>query len=180
MHESVLDFAQRSRALIGLSSASYVLEIGSYNVNGTVRPFIEAVGVTQYVATDFRAGPGVDHIINCCELSKHWFEGTFDLTISCEVLEHVDDWKKSINEMKFVTKPGGYILLTTRSDGFPLHDYPSDYWRFSVENMREIFSDMTLLALESDTQAPGVFVLAKKKQLTASADLTSITVQSMS
>jgi hypothetical protein len=48
--------------------------------------------------------------------------------------------------MKQVLKPGGIILITTRSQGFPFHEYPVDAWRFSVEDMHKSFPTLKLIA----------------------------------
>jgi len=54
------------------------------------------------------------------------------------------------------------LLLTTRSLGFPLHEYPGDYWRFSVLDMRCIFAGWVDVSVLNDGQVPGVFVVARK------------------
>lgn len=58
--------------------------------------------------------------------------------------------------MKRVLKPGGRLVLTTRSVGFQYHE-PPDYWRFSMEDMREIFADMERVLIEPDSLVSGVF-----------------------
>jgi hypothetical protein len=52
--------------------------------------------------------------------------------------------------------------VTTRSIGFHYHGYPYDFWRYEPEDMRAIFVDFEIVALERDTDAPGVFMLARK------------------
>jgi SAM-dependent methyltransferase len=89
-------------------------------------------------------------------------KNSFDLVITTEMLEHVQDWKAVIANMKGVLKPGGVIFITTRSEGFPFHEYPGDYWRFEVEDMREIFSDFKIETLLPDPSEPGVFIRARK------------------
>jgi hypothetical protein len=64
--------------------------------------------------------------------------------------------------MKAVLKPQGLLLLTTRSPGFPLHGYPSDYWRYEASDIGQILADCIVEALERDPSEPGVFVLARK------------------
>ena len=77
------------------------------------------------------------------------------------MLEHIRDWAKAVQNMKAMLKYGGIILITTRSVGFHVHGYPEDYWRFDKDDMKHIFSDFEIVALEDDTHDPGVFVKAR-------------------
>jgi hypothetical protein len=79
--------------------------------------------------------------------------------------------------MKRVLAPGGLLLITTRSPGFPQHDHPSDYWRFTREDALEIFSDMEEVEVIEDPMAPGIFVRARKPTTFLEADLTAKNVQ---
>jgi hypothetical protein len=99
--------------------------------------------------------------------------------MSGEMLEHVADWKSVIHNLKGVLKPGGSLMLTTRSPGFPRHDWPDDYWRFSCADMAEIFRDFDLQAVRPDPQYPGVFVMARKPSDFTEVDLSSYEVFSM-
>jgi len=82
--------------------------------------------------------------------------------ISTEMLEHVEDWRPIVEQLKILVKPKGLLLITTRSPGFPYHPYPIDVWRYTLEDFRNIFSDMEILAVCSDWQVPGVFIKARK------------------
>lgn len=172
MHDSVLQFVQYS--ILGRRFGD-VLEVGSYDVNGSGRPLIEPRS-ESYIATDMREGPGVDLAVDCTQLVSQFSRDVFDLVVSLEMLEHVLDWREAIRQMKAVTAPGGHVLLTTRSIGFPLHDYPSDYWRFSVGDMSKIWADWVIEEIRPDPQVAGVFVLARKPVV---VDLGAITVTSM-
>lgn len=172
MHDSVLQFAQY--AVLGRRFGD-ALEVGSYDVNGSARPLIEP-RCESYIATDMREGPGVDLALDCTQLVPQFGPDTFDLVVSLEMLEHVLDWREAIRQMKAVTAPGGRVLLTTRSIGFPLHDYPSDYWRFSTEDMAVIWADWVIELIRPDPQVAGVFVLARKPVV---VNLDAITVTSM-
>lgn len=172
MHESVLNFVQTT--ILGCRLGD-VLEVGAFDVNGSARPIIEPRS-TSYIATDMRAGPGVDRVVDCTQLLFEFGRDRFDTVVSLEMLEHVSAWRMAVAQMKAVTRPGGRVLLTTRSLGFPLHDYPSDYWRFSTADMSKIWGDWAVEFLVVDPQAPGVFVCARKP---LPVDLEAITVASM-
>jgi SAM-dependent methyltransferase len=139
-----------------------VLEVGSYNVNGSFADHVKNFKPTEYIGVDLTEGPGVDRVMNSEDLIKEFGKNSFDLVISTEMLEHVRDWKAVIENLKGVLKPGGVMIITTRSDGFPFHEWPIDSWRYEVEDMKEIFSDFHPLHVEPDPYEPGVFMRATK------------------
>lgn len=139
-----------------------ILEVGAYNVNGSLREYCLTHNPKEYIGVDLREGSGVDRVMNAEDLVSEFGKDSFDLVISTEMLEHVVDWKAVIANMKSVVKPGGIILITTRSQGFPFHEYPVDAWRFSVEDMWGIFSDFERSVIIPDPYEPGVFVKVRK------------------
>jgi len=141
-----------------------VLEVGSRDVNGSIRPFVESFEPAEYIGIDINPGLGVDVICDAIDLIERFGFESFDVIISTETLEHIRNWKKAISNIKNVCKIGGIVLITTRSFGFPYHDWPSDFWRFELEDMKEIFSDLQILVLEKDLEEPGVFLKAKKPE----------------
>lgn len=143
-----------------------VLEVGSYDVNGSLRPYIQSLGPGSYVGVDIQHGPGVDEICDAVDLITRFGENTLDVVICTESLEHMHDWRRAISNMKRLLRPGGKLLITTVSKGFPYHEYPADYWRFEPYDMCKIFADMRLNRLETAPAHRGdsVFVLATKPE----------------
>ena len=139
-----------------------VLEVGALEVNGSVRPVIDALGPASYVGVDIVEGPGVDALCDVTVLTDRYGENAFDLVLATELVEHVRDWRAAFTNMKQVLRPGGMILVTTRSRGFAIHGYPWDYWRYEPEDMEQIFSDFEIFAIEQDPEAPGVFIKARR------------------
>ena len=156
-----------------------VLEVGSKYLNGSVRPLIENFCSTrEYVGVDIEAGKFVDVILPAEKLVEYFGPESFDVVISTELLEHVQNWRLVINNMKSVLKRGGYIYITTRSYGFPYHAYPYDFWMYEIEDMKKIFSDFEIIKLINDHEAPGIFLKAKKTS-NAFIDLSNIALYSM-
>jgi SAM-dependent methyltransferase len=139
-----------------------VLDVGALDVNGSLRPFVESLGPDRYVGVDIAPGPSVDEVVDASRLVEHFGAESFDLVITTEMIEHIRDWQTVVANLKRVVRPGGLLLVTTRSIGFHYHGYPFDFWRYEPEDMRAIFADFEILALERDTDAPGVFMLARK------------------
>lgn len=156
-----------------------ILEVGACNVNGSLRQILEAWQPQSYWGVDVVSGPGVDELCPCEDLLSRYGAECFDLVISTELLEHVRDWRQAIHQLKGVCKPGGEILLTTRSIGFAYHGYPYDFWRFQPDDMQQIFADCELLALESDAQDPGVFVHVRKPLDFQEAELSELCLYSI-
>lgn len=159
-HESCINFVKT--LAVNDIEGKRVLDVGSYDVNGSAREHIETSGCAEYIGIDMREGPGVDEVCDVKNLVERFGSDSFDIVISTEMLEHVEKWQAAISNMKQVCKPGGLIMITTRSKGFSRHDYPGDYWRFEIEDMRAIFADCNIISLQSDPQVPGVFILAKR------------------
>lgn len=156
-----------------------VLEVGAIDINGSLRPIIEAMSPEKYIGIDLEDGPGVDFVCDVKNLTKIYGEESFDIIISTEVLEHVDDWRLAINNIKKICRPGGSILLTTRSKGFPYHAHPHDHWRFELEDIRDMFSDFEIERIEQDTRKPGVFVKTRKPEKYIAKDLSNIKLFNM-
>jgi glycosyltransferase involved in cell wall biosynthesis len=163
MHGSVLGFfaygALQGREVEGKA----VLEVGSLDVNGTVRPMVEARRPASYVGVDVVDGPGVDRVCDATDLIGSFGMDAFDVVISTEMLEHCDDWAQALANMVAVLRPGGVLLVTTRSPGFAWH-HPPDRWRYTQAAMAGIVGALGLepLVLMDDPEFPGVFVKARK------------------
>jgi SAM-dependent methyltransferase len=156
-----------------------VVELGSYNVNGSLRPFIESLKPAEYVGVDIEKGPGVDIVCNAENVLERFGEESFDVVISTELLEHVRDWRKVISNIKNICKPNGLVLITTRSQGFPYHAYPYDFWRYELSDMQHIFSDCSIEKLENDWGNSGVFIKARKPSKFIEIDLSGYELYSI-
>lgn len=142
-----------------------VLEVGARDVNGSLRPHVASLGPARYVGADIEMGPGVDEVVDATELVSHYGPESFDLVITTEMVEHTRDWPVVISNLKRVLRPGGHLLLTTRSPGFGYHGYPYDFWRYTPADLRTIFSDLDILTIEDDPESPGVFMLARRRDV---------------
>jgi len=86
-----------------------ILEIGSYNVNGTIRDiFINQ----KYLGIDVKKGPCVDIVYDGLNLD---IEDKFDLSISCECFEHNPYYLENFKKMIELTKNDGVVVFTCAS-----------------------------------------------------------------
>ncbi len=134
-----------------------VLEVGSLDVNGSIRPlFADERRFDSYVGVDIRDGKGVDIVAPGSSLP--FPPKSFDCIVSTETLEHDDRFWLSVQEFYRVLSPGGYVLLTTCGNGYPQHRHPHDYWRFMPGALDMLFKSAGFWVVESwgaDSQAVG-------------------------
>lgn len=97
-------------------SNKQVVEIGSLNINGTVRIFFDNC---HYVGLDVAAGKDVDLV--CEGQNFNAPNESFDVAISCECFEHNPHWVETFRNMYRVTRPGGMIIMTCATTGRAEH-----------------------------------------------------------
>jgi len=138
-----------------------VIEVGSMDVNGSLRKLVESYKPKHYLGVDIAMGQGVDVVCNAENLLEEFQNACFDVLISTEMLEHVRNWKKVISNFKNIVRVGGTMIISTRSYGFPYHGFPYDFWRYEVEDIKNIFSDCSIELVEKDPEL-GVFAKIRK------------------
>ena len=89
-----------------------ILEIGSYEVNGSIRNIFKG---TNYLGIDLSNGPGVDLVMNGENIRK--LNKKFDIIISSECFEHAVNWKEIFFAMIDCVEDNGYIIMTCASTG---------------------------------------------------------------
>lgn len=96
-----------------------VLEIGSLNINGSVRSFFEHC---EYIGIDVGNGQDVDVVCH----GEHYggSANDFDVIISCEAMEHNPGWRETWINMLRMVKPDGLVIMTCASEGRRQHGTP--------------------------------------------------------
>jgi len=156
-----------------------VIEVGSSDVNGSLRPILESWNPAEYVGIDIEPGPGVDLICPADQLLEKFGQDSFDVVLSTCVLEHIKDWRGAISNMKKVCKPNGILLVIVPSD-WPFHAFPHDYWRFAKEDIENIFSDSEILVLTKDKEKPSlVYTKVRKPENFSERDLSGYQLYSI-
>lgn len=110
-------FAAVAEANQHLIDRGRVLEIGSYDVNGTIRALFDRAA--EYVGVDLTPGPGVDRVDYGHEVDDP--DATFDVAISGECFEHDPHWRETFANMVRLTRPGGLVAFSCAARGRPEH-----------------------------------------------------------
>ena len=113
-----------------LPIAGPIYEFGSYRVKGQeeladLRPFFPG---KEYVGCDMRPGLGVDRILDLHGIDLP--DETAGTVLCLETLEHVEFCHQAVAGMHRILRAGGICVLSSAM-AFPIHEYPSDYWRFT-------------------------------------------------
>ena len=64
-------------------------------------------------------------------------DGSFDVVLCSQVLEHCDDPAKAVSELYRATAPGGRLLLSTHGVQV-YHPSPADYWRWTHAGLEKV------------------------------------------
>jgi SAM-dependent methyltransferase len=111
-------------------------------VKGTVldvgcggRPYEKTffAAATKYIGTDYLSDRSRPDIISFASQLPFQAEA-FDTVVSTEVLEHVPDPQRALNEMQRVLKPGSYLILSAPMY-WPRHEVPYDFFRYPYDGL---------------------------------------------
>jgi SAM-dependent methyltransferase len=92
---------------------SRVIEIGAYDVNGSIRAMFS--GAREYCGVDLVKGPGVDKVAYGHEVDDA--DGAWDIALSAECFEHDPHWRDTLANMVRLVRPGGLIVVSCASRG---------------------------------------------------------------
>ena len=124
-------------SLATFSKGQYILDIGCGDQR--YRKYVRA-GIT-YLGMDYAqtrntfysktAMPDIIGDVRAIPLESN----CIDYILCTEVLEHVNSTSRAMAEVSRVLKPAGRLIMTVPFI-FPGHDYPYDYYRFTVEGIK--------------------------------------------
>lgn len=119
-HEEQKQFIARTRLrFLDHFTHTAVLEIGSCNINGSVREFF--IDPAYYVGLDLAPGKDVDEI---CHGADYRSTTPFDVVISTECFEHDERWAETFANMIQLCRSGGLVVFTCASHGRHEHGTP--------------------------------------------------------
>jgi SAM-dependent methyltransferase len=145
--------SQFRRELEALKRPS-VLELGTlrWEVNSPTHHASWAPHASMYVKSDVQEGMDVDVAADAHDLAPIG-TATVDAYIAVSVYEHLRRPWVAASAARRVMKPGGILLVVTHQT-FPIHGYPSDYFRFSDRALAGIFEDAGFEVVDAGYQYP--------------------------
>ena len=146
MHQSSMSLMSTllSRHFAAATERRDLLDVGSFNVNGTYRSIVPASW--RYIGTDIAPGPNVDVVMPEEDVIPYEAD-SFDVVICGQVLEHCKRPWHLIPEMWRVVKPGGFCIIITVAK-WPIHRYPVDCYRFYPDGMKVLLEDAGFAVIE--------------------------------
>jgi hypothetical protein len=147
-----------------------VVEVGSYNVNGSARTL---VGTTarHWLGIDRLPGPGVDLVGDAADV-LHAFGLAADVVVSTEALEHDPTWGRTVRAMCRAVRRAGTLVVTCAGPGRAPHaadgsggPRPGEYYgNVDPEQLRAVLEDegMTVVLLRHVVADGDLQLVARK------------------
>lgn len=142
-----------------LAPGQHVLDLGSLDVNGTLRPIVVGAGCT-YVGADIRPGKNVDIVLpHGSEWGISIADQRFDVVMSSQTFEHVLQPWETARAVFRVLRPNG-LFYVCAPNTHKYHPYPVDCFRFFPEGLKAVlewagFTVFASYARGADTTAIG-------------------------
>jgi SAM-dependent methyltransferase len=109
-----------------------ILDVGAKHA-----PYRQYFRGFRFETVDVRPEVKPDFIADVQQLSRVVPLDSYDLVICTEVLEHVENPRQAVEEIRRILKPNGTLLATTPFI-VPYHPDPKDYWRMTSEGWRSM------------------------------------------
>lgn len=123
-------------------------------------PFFEP-HAREYVGVDVVENPAAD--LRGAVEALPVEDGSFEVVLCAQVLEHAEDPARAVRELRRVTAPGGVVLASTHGVQV-YHPAPVDLWRWTHEGLARLFrenggwSDLHVLPASGTTACLGMLV----------------------
>src|SRR5664279_5161975 len=132
-----------------------VLEVGSWDVNGSIRSMFKEC---EYLGIDVAEGPGVDLVCKGedIQLPDH----TFDVVMSCECFEHNLAWEETFRNMIRMLKLGGLCVVTCATLGRSEHGTKRtnpDASLTALNNYPDYYRNLKPSDFKRDFDLPNIF-----------------------
>jgi predicted nucleic acid-binding Zn-ribbon protein/SAM-dependent methyltransferase len=126
MHDTALAIGAEFFRIYAREPKGVIVELGSQNVNGSLRRVAPAA--YEYIGIDTDPGPGVDMVVKPGRRLP-LESGSVDIVTATSAFEHDPAFWQTFVELCRITKPSGFVYVNAPSNG-NVHRFPRDCWRF--------------------------------------------------
>lgn len=174
------DDGEEVARLIDAAPPGPVLILGARRSTGEpAEDLRRAAGDREIVGLDIHPGLGVDIVADVHRLSSIITEPRYPVILSSSLLEHVAaPWLVALEISR--TLPVGGLAVHIAPWVWPTHAHPNDFWRFSPEGLRELFSPMAGFEVIGSGSMHSALVIPTGSWRAASAMMPTTTSGSMS
>jgi Methyltransferase domain len=120
-----------------------ILELGTKRSKNEVptnkKHFFTFITNLEYTMTDYQPGYDVDVVCDLHKTNDVFKNKSFDLILSFSTFEHLKYPQLCAHNLMKLLDIRGRIMIQTHQ-AFPLHGYKYDYYRFSREALKTLFS----------------------------------------
>jgi SAM-dependent methyltransferase len=116
-------------------SVKSVLDVGAKH-----SPYVSFFKHRKYVRLDLLPDSQPDIVGDLHKLKIK--DRTFDMVLATEVLEHLYDPQRAVNEMQRILTKNGLVVASTRFI-YPFHPDPHDYYRFTRDSISYLFRNFS-------------------------------------
>ena len=131
MHDTAYKYCQLfyDTYIAGSTRPLSIVELGSQNVNGSIRPIFEHNPHVKYTGIDYAPGNGVD-IVMGDPYTIPLQSNSADVIVTSSCFEHIEMFWVMYLELMRVLKPNGLLYISAPSNSGSYHRFPVDCWRF--------------------------------------------------
>jgi SAM-dependent methyltransferase len=121
-----------------------LLEIGPQERSDVQLAFNKCKIETLDVVPDYNP----DIIADITKYNSHIHDSKYDIITCLEILEHTVDPFSAVEELKRITKDGGYILFSAPLN-FRIHGPIPDCWRFTEFGWKVLLRDFDIVEIDA-------------------------------
>jgi SAM-dependent methyltransferase len=115
-------------------------------VHEGARPYFPSSVAVETLDIDPAAG--ATHVGDICRRNVSLADGSYDLIVCTEVLEHTLQPFDAVAELQRLLKAGGYLFVSVPFN-FRIHGPLPDCWRFTEHGLRALFQEWDIIELEA-------------------------------
>lgn len=135
-------FINRIASTIGSPNAR-LLEVGPQDRSDVKNAF----NMCQIETLDIKSDYNPDIVGDITKYNSHIEDSTYDIVVCLEVLEHTINPFIAVDELRRITKDGGYVLFSAPLN-WRIHGPIPDCWRFTEFGWRVLLKDFDIVEID--------------------------------